>query len=122
MDKYIINPIEKDPFGKSSSEGGAKLDDGKILGGVLADFNKALLAVAEVGTAGAIKYSRGGWITVPNGEQRYYDAMWRHLLADGMYDIDPGGTNLLHLSQVAWNALATLQVQLKRGVSNRYEG
>lgn len=71
--------MEKDPNGINQHDPGAKLDDGKLLAGVLADFSLALKAVAAVGTFGAGKYSRGGWQSVDNGIVRYYDALWRHL-------------------------------------------
>lgn len=103
---------EADPTGRKASDPGAKLDDGKIMTSLLLDFNKAILAVAEVATIGAKKYSRGGWREVPDGYNRYTDAMLRHLFADGDYDDGKGGTNLLHDAQVAWNALARLQLRL----------
>ena len=71
---------EQDPNGITQHEPGSKLDAGKNKAGVLADFSRALLAVSEVGTFGADKYSRGGWQSVPNGVERYTDAAWRHLL------------------------------------------
>lgn len=67
---------EFDPNGKSLHEPGAKADAGKVQAGVLGDFALALLAVAEVGTHGAVKYTRGGWEHVQNGAERYTDAMW----------------------------------------------
>lgn len=103
---------EIDPNGKSAHEPGAKLDDGKIMAGVLADFSLALLEVAKVGTFGAKKYSRGGWQFVPNAIERYGDAKWRHLLAEQheTYDKDSG---LLHIAQEAWNVLAELELTLR---------
>jgi len=55
---------------------------GKPIASVLGDFGRALLAVAEVGTFGADKYTRGGWVSVPDGVDRYTDALYRHLLAE----------------------------------------
>lgn len=103
---------EQDPTGRAPSEPGAKLDAGKVLAGVLGDFPRALLAVAEVGTFGASKYSRGGWQSVPDGVVRYQDAMWRHLLADRIDPID-ADSGLQHAAQVAWNALAALELMLR---------
>ena len=65
---------EFDPNGKAPSDPGSKLDGGKPLAGVLGDFALALMAVAEVGTHGAEKYSRGGGQSVPDAETRYHDA------------------------------------------------
>ena len=94
---------------------GAKDDNGKPMAGVLLDFSRALQTVVDVGTYGAKKYTRTGWATVPEGSQRYLDAMMRHLLA---MDVDPDGldkeTGLPHLAHVAWNALAVLELQARR--------
>ena len=94
---------------------GRKDDREKPMAGVLLDFSRALQTVVDVGTYGAKKYTRGGWATVPEGSQRYLDAMMRHLLA---MDVDPDGldkeTGLPHLAHVAWNALAVLELQARR--------
>jgi len=91
-----------------ATKAGVKLDSGKIKAGVLAEFHLALLKVAEVGTFGADKYTRGGWQEVDNGLERYWDAMWRHLLTPGN-DEESG---LPHLAHFVWNALAVLQLEL----------
>lgn len=104
---------ERDPSGLAPSEAGAKLDQGKIMASLLLDMGDALLAVAEVGTIGAKKYSRGGWMSVEDGYNRYTDAMMRHLLTKEEFDLGEGGTGLLHDAQVAWNALARLQFRLE---------
>jgi len=104
---------EIDPNGKSQHEHGAKLDDGKIMGGVLKDFSLALKAVAEVGTFGAKKYTRGGWQSVPNGIERYGDALWRHLLSERHEPIDTD-SKLLHEAHLAWNSLARLELILRK--------
>lgn len=107
---------EKDPTGRRASDPGAKLDEGKILAGVLGDFSLALLSVAEVGTFGAKKYSRGGWQEVPDGETRYHDAEWRHLLRRRHEDLDPD-SGLLHDAHRAWNVLAALELKLRKNRS-----
>jgi len=108
-----FGPLERDPSGKNQHEAGAKLDAGKNrLGLVLLNFPRALNEVGVVGTYGAEKYTDNGWLTVDNGEARYTDAMFRHLLAakiEGDIDADTG---LLHKAQVAWNALAALELYL----------
>ncbi len=102
---------ESDPDGTDQHESGAKLDAGKPQAGVLLDFREALLDVACLGTFGAEKYSRGGWQDVPNGVQRYTDALMRHLLKEGPgYIALDEETELLHATAVAWNALARLEL------------
>lgn len=93
---------------------GVKYDDGKVLGQLLGDFSRALMGVAEVGTFGAQKYTRGGWQTVPCATQRYYDALWRHLLLANQEDCDPE-SGMTHLEHAAWNILAVVELK-KRGI------
>lgn len=104
---------EADPTGRSANQPGAKLDAGKIYAGILDDFALALMAVAEVGTFGANKYTRGGWQSVPNGDVRYRDAMWRHLLKERHEEFD-ADSGLRHVAHRAWNALAELELRLRQ--------
>jgi hypothetical protein len=94
---------------------GAKADDGKIdLDLVLGSFTRALKSVGEIGTAGAKKYSRNGWLQVPNAISRYSSAMWRHIFQfkEGeFYDKESGQ---LHLAHAAWNALAVLELFIRQ--------
>jgi hypothetical protein len=109
---------ELDPHGKSSKEAGAKLDHGKNrLGLVLGDFARALEEVGKVGTFGAIKYSPSGWVKVPDGINRYHDALYRHLMAYSRDDLRDADSGLLHLSHACWNLLAILDLTLRQGES-----
>ena len=109
---------EKDPNGIGQHEPGAKLDDGKLLAGILQQFSFALTAVLEVATFGAKKYSRGGWQHVPNGFERYSDAMMRHYLKETVEPVDED-SGLSHEAHLAWNALARLELKLREGKSNK---
>lgn len=103
---------EKDPNGIDQHAPGAKLDAGKVMPSlILTDMGDALLAVAEVATFGAQKYTKGGWKQVPNGAERYRDAADRHRLKQGSEREDPD-SKLLHLQHEAWNILALLQLEL----------
>lgn len=105
--------LEADPHGRDPHEPGAKLDAGKPrLGLVLGDFARALAEVGKVGTYGAEKYSPRGWLEVPDGEARYLDALYRHLLDDSIRPVDEV-TGLLHLAQACWNGLAVLELRLR---------
>lgn len=104
--------MEHDPNGIDQHSPGAKLDAGKPSADLLLDFGRALLSVAEVGTYGANKYTRGGWQSVPDGFHRYTAALLRHLLSEKKEDCDLD-TELLHASHVAWNALARLELLLR---------
>lgn len=104
--------IGEDLYGKSQHEPGAKLDAGKIRAGLMVSgFKRALLEVAKVTTYGAAKYTPNGWQDVPDGEARYTDALFRHLFASE--DCDPE-SDLLHAAHAAWNALAVLELKLRR--------
>lgn len=107
--------METDPNGKQPHEPGAKLDAGKpsIYRGLVDYFPRAVMAVSSVSTYGANKYAWKGWESVPSGFNRYSDALMRHLVGetiDGPTDPDTG---LMHAAQVAWNALARLELLLK---------
>lgn len=113
---------EKDPAGLFPAEPGAKLDAGKVdvLRGAIQYFPRALKAIARVSELGAKKYSWKGWEKVPNGIRRYGAALLRHLLADNddsnAVDDGPGGVGaeVMHSTQVAWNALARLELVLRK--------
>jgi hypothetical protein len=103
----------QDPNGKNQHESGAKLDAGKIRVGLFfKDFPRALLEVAKVVTYGANKYTPSGWVDVPNGDERYEDALGRHLLEGNITKYDEE-SELLHLAHRAWNALSTLELYLR---------
>ena len=110
-----IRKYEKDPNGIDAKTPGSKLDSGKspAMRGLLHYFPRALLDVAKVSDVGARKYSWRGWESVPDGQTRYGDALVRHIIAEAIEgDIDKD-TGLTHASQIAWNALARLELILK---------
>ena len=107
-------------------EPGAKLDLDKPDMSLLTQFPRALAEVSRVGTYGMKKYSRGGWLKVPNGIVRYCAAMLRHVfkesiegvydrevLADDFEDAEDYVGKIRHDAQVAWNALAVCELKLQ---------
>ena len=111
--------IEKDPYGGSVKEPGVKLDDGKspVFQGLFDYFPRACLAVANVSHGGANKYTWKGWDKVPDGINRYRNALGRHILKEaieGPYDVD----GFRHAAQVAWNAMASLELILREEEKN----
>jgi hypothetical protein len=104
---------EIDPNGLDIHAPGAKVDAGKpMVALVLGDFSDALMKVSEVGTFGAKKYSPHGWLEVPQGVERYSDAMLRHFCYEASgEEIDPD-SGIEHAAHLAWNALARLQLML----------
>ena len=94
---------------------GAKHDAGKVRAGLLVkDFPRALTAVAWVGTFGAQKYTAHSWKTVPEAEERYHDALHRHILAQASGEINDPESGLPHAAHVAWNSLALLELELTK--------
>lgn len=123
FETYLSSPnpfkSEKDPNGKSPKEAGAKLDAGKspIYRGLLDYFPRACLSVAAVSEAGAKKYAWKGWESVPDGINRYSDALGRHIVNESIEGpLDPDG--FLHKACVAWNSLAALELYLRDKESN----
>jgi hypothetical protein len=106
---------EEDPYGKKPGEPGAKLDLGKapVFQGLVDYFPRACIAVADISGHGASKYDWKGWESVPNGINRYSNAMFRHAMKEiieGPYDKD---SKLLHKAHFAWNAMAVLELALR---------
>lgn len=106
--------MERDPNGLDQHKPGAKLDYGKPDTSLLLMFGKALVAVAEVGTFGAAKYTRGGWLDVEDGITRYTAALLRHVFAEDTEPMD-ADSGLYHDAHAAWNALARLELRLREG-------
>jgi len=110
---------EVDPSGIHQHESGAKTDGGKPDTSLLLMFGKALSEVALVGTGGKVKYTRGGWQDVEDGENRYTAAMLRHLFKEHYEEKDTDlreyiDADIYHSAQVAWNALARLELMMRR--------
>lgn len=107
---------EQDPLGRNPHEPGAKLDAGKVCAfrGAVDYFPRAIEQVAAVSTFGASKYAWKGWETVPEGFERYSDAMVRHLLAEGKGEATDSDSGLFHAAHAAWNALARLELLLRK--------
>lgn len=115
--------FEVDPHGKPANTPGAKLDAGKVRTGlVLHGFARALHAVAEVGTYGAQKYTPDGWIEVPNGQARYTDAMYRHLMREAAGEHEDPETGIAHAAHAAWNALARLDLMIREQAETNFNG
>ena len=103
---------------------GAKLDQDKMDLSLLGLLPDALMEVCRVMDYGQTKYSRGGFLHVPNAPRRYTAAMLRHWLkeptekydsGDPFYDTEAGlpyKGKIRHDAQVAVNALFRLQCTL----------
>ncbi len=111
-------------FSKVILEGapiGKKYDVGKPrLAEMIQDFRNPLIEVARVWGFGAEKYEKGNWRYVLGGQDRYTNAMLRHLCAEAD-DLKDDESELLHAAHVAWNALARLQFILDQQKENKHE-
>jgi hypothetical protein len=106
---------ERDPHGTDPHSPGAKLDAGKaaIMQGFVEYFPNAIEAVASISDYGAKQYSWGGWLSVPDGINRYSDAMMRHVVKEKTEGDFDRKTGLFHAAQVAWNAMARLELMIR---------
>ena len=100
------------------TQSGRKFDSGKPMLSLLPPH--AVMAVGRVLTIGAQKYAVDNWKFVPNGEQRYKDALMRHLfqyLQGTDTDEETGEHHLAHLMCCALFILDSYEsgVPLKSG-------
>jgi hypothetical protein len=97
--------------------GAVKYDTGKspIYRGAIGYFPEAIAGVATVSNFGATKYAWAGWRNVPDGLNRYTDAMVRHLVAEAKGEVLDPESGLPHSWHVAWNALARAELLSKEG-------
>jgi hypothetical protein len=106
--------MESDPYGKDPHQTGAKCDLGKIqVTLITGGMARAIYEVAKVGTFGAAKYTKNGWVSVPNAFERYEDAQGRHVIFRHMGEVHDPDSGLLHLAHEAWNALAKLDIYIR---------
>lgn len=96
--------------------GGIKYDGGKpaVWQGLIDYFPRACLQVASVSTFGASKYAWKGWEQVDNAVPRYSDAMMRHLLYETSGEQYDSDSKLLHAAHAAWNAMARLELLIRK--------
>jgi hypothetical protein len=95
-----------------------KYDGGKNLAAIpFQDFPDAINELVKVCTFGARKYARSSWKDVSEAEVRYEDALARHFLSQYVEAKDQE-SELYHKAHLAWNALATLQMMIKKDRQN----
>lgn len=97
----------------SEIQQGIKYDSAKLQYFLIPPY--ALEALARNLTAGLSKYPRENWKNVENAEQRYLDALYRHLEAHRkgeVYDSESSVPNMLHLAAVAVNAMFLIEFLL----------
>ena len=80
---------------------GMKFDTGKLMYSLIPV--ETTQALAEVLSFGASKYAPDNWKLVENGEQRYLDALYRHLQAYRSGESHDPESGLHHLSHALTN-------------------
>ncbi len=111
-------------------EPGAKLDDDKVDMSLLEFLPAALIEICRVMDYGQHKYTRGGFLEVPDAQKRYTAAMWRHYLKEGVetFDTDPfydteiglpWKGKIRHDAQVAVNAMFRLEHAMRKEQEDR---
>jgi len=100
---YSTDPciVPSDPCLVTESRG-LKYDAGKLRYSLIPP--SATKAIAEVLTFGAKKYAPNSWQTVENAEERYLDALIRHLEAYRSGESHDTESGLHHLSHLLCNA------------------
>ena len=97
---------------------GKKHDNGKIPAhSPLAYFPRALEGVAEVCAHGEGIHGFNTWATIEDAVRRYQDADTRHeleLCKGNTHDTGENGSGLHHLKHRAWNALALLELEMRK--------
>ncbi len=93
---------------------GTKYDQDKLQYSLIPPY--ALEQIAKNLTVGLKKYKeRNNWKKVEGAEQRYLDALYRHLEAHrrgDLYDTDSSVPDMLHMAAVAVNAMFLLEFML----------
>ncbi len=97
-------------------QGGLKYDSGKLRFGLIPPI--ATTSLAEVLTFGAAKYAPNSWQTVPNGEERYLDALYRHLEAYRNGELTDPESGLSHLAHAITNVAFLLHFESQRKDTN----
>lgn len=110
-DEGCVSVLREDAW-KEAVKKDLKHDHGKPEMEYLSQFSLALGEVARVFSFGAKKYERESWTKVEDGQRRYQSALLRHALKTEELDEESG---LLHKAHAAWNALAVLELELKKG-------
>jgi hypothetical protein len=86
---------------EDESKKGVKYDQGKLMMRLIP--HEAIVGLAEVLTFGANKYTPNGWQTVPDAENRYEDALLRHIYARKAGELTDPESGLSHLKHALTN-------------------
>ena len=98
----------------SSPDRGLKYDAGKLRYGLIPP--SALKGLAEVLTFGVKKYTPNSWQTVEHGDERYLDALYRHLEAFRSGESIDEESKLHHLKHALCNVAFLLHYEEQKEI------
>jgi len=105
--KYELDRVKES---QTATTGGRKFDQGKLQYGLIPPT--ALKETVKVLTAGAIKYDKYNWQKVPDAQDRYFDALQRHLWDWKSGQQLDSETGINHLAHAVCNLLFLLERDL----------
>tara|TARA_R110002050_G_scaffold213532_1_gene349833 strand:+ start:589 stop:960 length:372 start_codon:yes stop_codon:yes gene_type:complete len=111
--KEMLELLDNPPFGQQKKSIAKERKDTPVYSGVIKYFPDALKEIARASKIGNDQHLPGQplhWDRTKSSDD--LDAMVRHLLDHGVNPMDDDG--ILHLTKVAWRALASLQVYLDK--------
>lgn len=103
---------------KYKGASGKKWDGGKLRWDLVPW--EAFEQVVERFTHGSVKYGDWNWTKVDDGENRYFSALMRHLIAHRKGELyDPDFPGNLHMAAACWNALVLLYLTIEAEKKNK---
>ena len=101
------------PQGGTNDYHEKKWDQGKLRWDLL--YYEGVEKIVEIATYGIEKgYKEDSWKDVPDGQERYFAALMRHLMAWRKGEIVDPESGKPHIWHVAWNALALIFFEEKK--------
>ena len=111
--KEMLELLDNPPFGQQEKSKAKDRKDTPVYSGVIKYFPDALKEIARASKIGNDQHLPGQplhWDRTKSSDNE--DALVRHLIDHGVNPMDDDG--ILHLTKVAWRALASLQVYLDK--------
>ena len=111
--KQMVELLDNPPFAQQEKSKAQERKDTPVYSGLIKYFPDALKEVSKASKAGNDQHNIGKelhWDRTKSNDNE--DALVRHLIDHSVNPMDDDG--ILHLTKVAWRALASLQVYLDK--------